>query len=296
MYRFYSKPYLSLNIRLQVLACALLILYGCSEQHSSEQHSAAKIATASANVQVLKTPMLIPKLARERTIRVYLPPDYDQSNQTYSVLYMHDGQNLFDYATSFVGEWNVDETLNRLYAERGLALIVVGIDNGAEKRINELSPWLNPDFAPAEGKEYMDFIVNVLKPYIDTRYRTNPKRNNTAIMGSSMGGLISHYAIHEYSSVFSKAGIFSPSFWFSDEVFKHTAGKQLQKDAKVYFLVGALEGSDMVSNTEKMVLQLTEQKHPKHNIVFKLVQEGIHNESFWAEEFEQAVLWLFSKP
>jgi predicted alpha/beta superfamily hydrolase len=292
---FYIKFYRNLSIGRQILVCGLLFLFGCSEQQSIEQQNTVKVTTAAANVEVLETPILIPKLSRERTIRVYLPPDYDKSSQTYSVLYMHDGQNLFDDATSFVGEWKVDETLNRLYKERGLALIVVGIDNGAEKRMNEMSPWLHQDFAPAEGKEYMDFIVNVLKPYIDKRYRTKPTRIDTAIMGSSMGGVISHYGIHEFSPVFSKAGIFSPSFWFTDEVFKHTADKPIPKDAKVYFLVGAKEGSDMVSNTQKMVLQLTEQQHPKQNIFFKQVQDGIHNESFWANEFEQAILWLFSE-
>lgn len=290
MNRPYLKSYLRLNCS-QLLVLALFILSGCSEPQNE-----VKLATAAANVEVVETPLLMPKLSRERTIRVYLPPEYVKSDTRYSVLYMHDGQNLFDDATSFVGEWKIDETLNRLYHEQGLALIVVGIDNGGDKRMNELSPWLHPDFAPAEGQEYMDFIVNVLKPYIDSRYRTNPERNNTAIMGSSMGGLISHYAIHEFPTVFSKAGIFSPSFWFSDEVFKHSANKPMPKDAKIYFLIGSQEGSDMVTNTQKMVLQLTQQEHSEQNMFYKEVQEGIHNEAFWAEEFEQAVVWMFSVP
>jgi predicted alpha/beta superfamily hydrolase len=278
-------------IRLQILACGLFLLLGCSEQ----QHD-VKMPTAAVNVQVLETPLEMSKLARDRTIRIYLPPNYENNQSRYSVLYMHDGQNLFDDATSFVGEWKIDETLNRLYAERGLAIIVVGIDNGGDRRMNEFSPWMHPDFAPAEGNQYLDFVVNDLKPYIDSHYRTNPERINTAIMGSSMGGLISHYAIHQFPFVFSKAGIFSPSFWFSEEVFKHTANKPMPKDAKVYFLVGSQEGSDMVTNTKKMVAQLTEQKHAPRNLLYREVQGGIHNESFWAEEFEQAIVWLFSEP
>ncbi|BDX04927.1 hypothetical protein MACH26_04480 [Planctobacterium marinum] len=125
-------------------------------------------------------------------------------------VFMHDAQNLFDEKTSFAGEWRVDESLNALAQEHDLQLIVVGIDNGGEHRTQELSSWDHEKYGKAEGEQYTDFIVNVLKPYIDDRYRTLPDATNTAIMGSSMGALSSHYAIHTYPEIFSKAGLFSP--------------------------------------------------------------------------------------
>ena len=191
------------------LACGLLALPAWTD----EPPAAAKPGTAQPNVHVLPTPFLIPGLNRERTVRIYLPPGYEQGTRRYPVLYMHDGQNLFDDATAYAGEWGIDETLNELAKSRGLELIVVGIDNGGAERIHELNAWDNPQFGKGEGEQYTAFIVEVLKPWIDQHYRTRPDRRHTAIMGSSMGGLISSYAISRYPQVFGKAGIFSPAYW-----------------------------------------------------------------------------------
>jgi alpha-glucosidase len=122
---------------------------------------------------------------------------------------MHDGQNLFDNATSFAGEWKVDEILDSLYTYRGFSAIVVAIYNDDKERINEYSPWKNDSLGiGGDGDKYVKFIVNTLKPFIDRHYRTLSGRENTAIMGSSMGGLISLYAALEYPDVFGNAGIF----------------------------------------------------------------------------------------
>ncbi len=188
----------------------------------------------------------MPGLDRTRQIRVYVPPGYATSGKRYPVLYMHDGQNLFDDATAYAGEWHVDETMNALSRSGKLELIVVGIDNGKEKRMTELNPWPNPRFGAAEGKQYMDFVVKVLKPLIDKQYRTKADRANTAIMGSSIGGLISHYAIVQYPEVFSKAGIFSPAYWTAGPSFDYFAAKPAAGDARLYFLMGEKEGDSMV--------------------------------------------------
>lgn len=173
------------------IVTSLLLVQGCDTEHD-------KPSTATKNVIILEKTLTIPKLNRQRRLRIYLPENYQLSKQHYPVLYMHDAQNLFDDKTAYAGEWGIDETLNRLAAENGLSLIVVGIDNGLELRMNELSPWPNQEYGVAEGEQYMDFIVNEVKPFIDKSYRTLTDKNNTAIMGSSMGGLISHYAIFEY--------------------------------------------------------------------------------------------------
>ncbi len=158
---------------------------------------------------------IIPQLNRERRIWMYLPPDYEVSNEAYPVVYMHDAQNLFDETTSYSGEWSVDETLDRLFKDKNLKLIVVGIDNGGEKRLDEYSPWKNEKYGGGEGDAYLDFVVNTLKPYIDNNFNTLKDKTNTAIIGSSMGGLISHYAALKYPEVFGKIGVYSPAFWFS---------------------------------------------------------------------------------
>lgn len=275
-----------MNVNLPVILCAVVALFGCTEQPT-------RTPSASDNVTIIQPPFTMPELDRERTIRVYTPPDYGHTNKRYPVLYMHDGQNIFDEATSFAGEWQVDESLDELFKRTGFGLIVVAIDNGGDKRMNELSPWAHPDFGAAQGKEYMAFIVDVIKPYIDTHFRSLPDRQNTGIMGSSMGGLISHYGLHAYPQIFSKVGVFSPSFWFSNQVFKHTANNRVPEATKLWFLVGSKEGPDMVDNTEKMLLQMTAQGHPAKNLHYKAVKGAEHNESFWAGEFQQAVVWMF---
>jgi hypothetical protein len=150
-------------------------------------------STAADNVHVMDDEFYMPQLDRYRRIWVYLPPDYEETEDHYPVIYMHDGQNLFDASTSFVGEWEVDETLNDLFDEGYKVPIVVGIDNGGTERINEYTPWVNPGYGGGQGNLYLEFIVETLKPHIDQYYRTLPGRDHTAIWGSSLGGLISQY-------------------------------------------------------------------------------------------------------
>lgn len=252
-----------------------------------------KVASATSNVKIIEQAFEMPGLNRNRKLRLYLPPDYEKSTKRYPVLYMHDGQNLFDDLTSFVGEWGIDESLNELYKKNEFSIIVVGVDNGAEKRMNELSPWMNSKYGVAEGKQYMEFIVNTVKPYIDNHYRTLTDRNNTAIMGSSMGGLISHYAMFEYPTIFSKAGVFSPSFWFAKEVYPFSDKRKLLDNHRLYYLMGGDEGQDTVENMDVMVASLITQGVNSESILSRTVDGGEHNERFWRSEFTKAVTWLF---
>jgi predicted alpha/beta superfamily hydrolase len=252
--------------------------------------------SAQANVSVLTEKFVIPGLQRERQIRLYLPPDYATSDKRYPVLYMHDGQNLFDAATAYAGEWGVDEIMNALARAGRLELIVVGIDNGGEKRMTELNPWTHADFGQAEGQAYMDFIVKVVKPRIDEQYRTKPDRLNTAIMGSSMGGLISHYAIAQYPDVFSKAGIFSPAYWVSGPGFDYFAKVKMPPDARLYFLMGGDEGGSQVPDVKKVFETVRANGHPAQAMSLKITPSGQHNEAFWRGEFEQAIMWMFAEP
>ena len=251
--------------------------------------------TAQANVQVL-APLAVPQLGRERTIRVYLPPGYEQSGKRYPVLYMHDGQNLFDATTSFSGEWGVDEILNELAKSKKLELIVVGIDHGGDKRVTELNAWDNTRFGKGEGKQYMDFLVETVKPYVDAHYRTLPDRMHTGVMGSSMGGLISQYAIDHYGQVFGKAGIFSPAYWLAaPDVFADIASHPPARDTKLYFYAGGKEGEEMMPDMQRAVVALRQQKFPQGNLVVRVNPEAQHNEAAWRAEFPREVEWLFKR-
>ncbi len=254
-----------------------------------------KVSTAENNVSVLYNKLIIPQLNRARRIWIYLPPDYENTTESYPVLYMHDGQNVFDALTSYAGEWGVDEALNKLYNEKGFKLIVVAIDNDGEKRLNEYSPWENLKYGNPEGSAYAEFIVNTLKPQIDKTYRTLSNRKNSAIMGSSMGGLISFYVGLKYSQVFSKVGVFSPSFWYSKRSFEFATEQHGINDLKMYFLVGTKEGANMVSNVNKMTRIMKSNGFNENNISKKIVEDAGHNEQFWRSEFEEAILWLFRK-
>lgn len=253
----------------------------------------APASTATRSVSVLTPPLVMPGLGRERTVRLYLPPDYAASTKRYPVLYMHDGQNLFDDATAYAGEWGVDETLDSLAKTRGLELIVVGVDNGGDKRMTELNPWDHARFGKGEGAQYMEFIVKVVKPMIDATYRTLPGRETTGIMGSSMGGLISHYAILQYPQVFSKAGIFSPAYWPGMAVFDMTASKPPAADARLALYMGGAEG-DAVADYDRMLAQLKAHGHPTGNTWSQFTPDAKHNEAAWRVKFGAAVQWLFA--
>lgn len=249
--------------------------------------------TAADNVHIMDSAFYMPQFDRERRIWVYLPPDYEETEDFYPVIYMHDGQNLFDAFTSYVGEWEVDETLNDLFEDGYFVPIVVGIDNGGAERANEYTPWINPNYGGGQGSLYLEFIVETLKPYIDENYRTKPGRLSTAIWGSSLGGLISQYGIMEYQEVFSKAGIYSPSYWWSDTVWTFTSEAGIQEDMKLYQMTGGLEGDVMVGYTWVMDELLKDLGLGENELSTKIVEGGEHNELLWSEDFDEAYLWLF---
>lgn len=247
----------------------------------------AQNSTASKNVSTLS--LESPQLKTTKKIWIYLPEGYStQIKKKYSVIYMQDAQNLFDAKTSFVGEWNVDEKLDSLKAP----VIVVGIEHGNEKRIDELTPFKNEKYGGGNADNYIDFIVKTVKPYIDKNYRTKPKAKNTIIMGSSLGGLVSYYGALKYPEVFGKAGVFSPSFWFSDEIFTFTE-KQSKIKTKIYFLCGDNEDENMVKDLNKMERLLdTKRCYCLHLNKTKIVKGGQHNEKLWRDGFVKAILWL----
>jgi predicted alpha/beta superfamily hydrolase len=221
----------------------ILLLFGIAEAQES-----------TTSKQVSSFTMEVPQLKTTRKIWLYLPRDYETSTKKYPVIYMHDAQNLFDAKTSFSGEWNVDEKLDSLHAQ----VIVVGIENGGEKRIDELTPYKNEKYGGGETDKYLEFIITALKPEIDKKYRTKTNAKNTTIMGSSLGGLTSYYAVLKHPEVFGKAGVFSPAFWINRNEINDLTTNSPKIKAKFYFLCGDSEGNDdsMVKDLNNIELLL----------------------------------------
>ncbi|MFL7840066.1 MAG: alpha/beta hydrolase [Candidatus Promineifilaceae bacterium] len=199
----------------------------------------------SGNIKVSRD-VHSPALNNDRDILVYLPPSYctsmsEASGKRYPVLYMHDGQNLFDPATSFAGEWGVDEVLETLAYETGLEAIVVGIPNSGRGRLDEYSPFHDPLRGGGKGNLYLSFIANRLKPLIDARFRTLPERKHTGLMGSSMGGLISLYGFFHREYIFGFAGVMSPALWFGQGAIYDYIQNAPFVPGKIYLDVGTRE-------------------------------------------------------
>lgn len=251
-------------------------------------------STAADNVIIMDDNFEMPQLGRTRRIWLYLPPDYPSSENSYPVLYMHDGQNLFDDSTSYLGEWHVDETLNTLYEQGFRVPIVVGIENGGDYRIDEYTPWPHMLYGGGDGDLYMDFIVETLKPYVDQNYRTLSGREYTGIMGSSLGGLISHYGALKYQDVFSKAGIYSPSYWFSDSVYSFTNATGRQDAMRLYLMCGGAEGQGTINDMMDMQDTLLQVGFTEDEISLTVIPGGEHNETLWSEDFGYAYKWLFA--
>ena len=228
-------------------------------------------------------------LDSKRTVIVWMPPGYKRLRNAlkrYPVLYMHDGQNLIDPNTSFAGtDWRVDETVSRLSkAKKMKDIIVVGIYNTTD-RLHEYSD-------SVKGEKYLKFIINELKPFIDSKYRTFPERENTAIMGSSMGGLISFIAGWRYDNVFSMAGCMSSSFYHNHEkVFGMiNENNGLKKNVKFYID----HGEDGLIRGQKMYVKLTELGYVIGKDMDYFYAPGAeHTESAWADRLERPLLFFF---
>lgn len=273
---------------------SLIFLFLISFSIVFGQNGNEKKSTASDNVSIIKKEFIIPNLNNiSHKVWVYLPPYYNVMSKKYPVIYMHDAQNLFDDKTSYIGEWEVDEILNKLYHKTGNGYIVVAVENGGEERINEYTPWTHPKYGGGKGAVYIDFIVNTLKPYIDSNYRTKKQAKNTALIGSSLGGLISFYGGLKYPKKFGKIGALSTSFWFSDKINEFTKEYGNLKKTQLFLLVGGKEGNGIVTDTRNMEELLLKTGFNSDNLSVKISPDGQHNEDFWNSEFLNVVTWLF---
>ncbi len=248
----------------------------------------------SPNVYIMNDEFYIPQLNRYRRIWIYLPPDYLTSDLNYPVIYMMDGQNLFDPTTAFKNEWQVDEVLDRLYNE-GIKYIVVGIENGGNNRNNEYCPYVNKEYGGGQGDLFADFIGLTLKPYIDANYRTAIEPEKNSIIGSSLGAYIALYTGIKYAIDFGNIGLFSPSFWFNNEIYNYTQENLVTFYGKIYFTAGLKESSNILAGTEAMYQLFKEGYLPEEKMRYEIIPNGDHKEIFWSAEFEKAIRF-FDQP
>ncbi|HAX02363.1 MAG: hypothetical protein A2Y45_03615 [Tenericutes bacterium GWC2_34_14] len=250
--------------------------------------------------------ILIPTENKLRTIRILLPENYDSSNQSYDVLYMHDGQNLFEDHLSFSGHaWQIDETLKKMKIKN---LIVVGIDN-SDLRLFEYAPWPGgkeaTKFTKVQvgglGSLYAYWIVHTLKPFIDKRYRTKPERSHTHIAGSSMGAYISVYIATAYPHIFQTVGSFSLSSWFNETDFlQHLDQSNLQKDQRYFISVGRYEESKEPSPVNDLYIQNSitfKDKLMSHGVcdITFILTDDSHNELSWRKIFPKFIEFINQK-
>ena len=284
---------LFMKIQISLFSCLFLLMISC-KINQPKKENIIKVEE-KGNVSILNKQFIIEGLNNiSHKVWLYLPPNYSTSKEKYPVIYMHDAQNLFDAKTSYAGEWEVDETLDKLYNKTGKGFMVVGVENGGEKRIEEYTPWKNEKYGGGKGAIYANFLVKDLKPFIDKNYRTKPTAKNTAIIGSSLGGLISFYTGLKYPKVFGKIGALSTSFWFSNKVQDFASKNGQQKNTKLYLLIGDKEGASMVPDTENMAELLIDLGFPSENLKTKVALKGTHTETFWRAEFLEVITFLYN--
>lgn len=238
--------------------------------------------------RVFSTEINSKNLNEKRKLWIYLPKNYTETTEKYPVLYMHDAQNLFDSKLSFAGEWEVDETLDSLFAK----VIIVGIEHGNQKRLEELTPYPHEKYGGGKADSYLKFAIEEVMPYINSNYRTKTDAANTWMMGSSLGGLVSFYAALQHPEIFGKVGVFSPSFWFSDQIYFLTE-KQKNISNQFYFMCGDSESKDMVPDLERMTFLLKTKISSEKQLHQHIVPGGKHHEKLWREEFREAFLWMY---
>lgn len=245
-------------------------------------------------IKVIEEAYEIPHLNATRKISALLPHDYYRTDKRYPVLYLQDGQNLFNPLAPY-GDWAIDKSMAKL-AEQGFGdLIIIAVDHGEEERISEYLPYYHPRFGEGKGKFYIQFMIEKLIPYINKNYRTLTDFEHTGIGGSSMGGLISLHAGLNNPRVFGKMMIFSPSLWISKMIFDHTQTFKPLEESKIYLYAGGKESIEHLPNAQKLGSIIKEKMVDGYHIDFhfSINDEGSHAEIYWRREFPKAVKWLF---
>jgi predicted alpha/beta superfamily hydrolase len=230
-----------------------------------------------------------PQLRNRRAIDVYLPDGYAETHHRHPVVYLQDGQNLSDPAIAFGGNtWRLEGGLPWVY-ERGRHPIVVGVHNMGEARLGEYSPFPDRRHGGGKGDRYVRFLIDTVKPRIDSAYRTLRGRDSTVIGGSSMGGLISLYAFFRRPSPFGGAIVMSPSIWFGQREVLRFVDRARQTRGRVYLDVGTAEGEDTLRDARALARLLRANGFTRDTFKYVEAQGHQHREADWAERFPPAL-------
>lgn len=245
-------------------------------------------------IAIVDQDLAIPEAIGTRRIAALLPYNYYETDRHYPVLYLQDGQNLFDDYAPY-GNWAVDKRLAQLQAEGQGDIIIVAIDHAMDKRIVEFTPSnTTTRFGAGQGRKYARFLAEELKPYIDRNFRTKKDYDHTGIGGSSMGGLISIYAGMMYPKVFGRLMVFSPSLWVTPNIRFQLVHFHEPHTGRVYLYGGKKESANMIPNLKKLQQAIAEKAgEEKPSFHLSIDPEGEHNEARWGLEFPKAIRWLF---
>lgn len=230
---------------------------------------------------------------------VALPPGYGEADIRYPVVYMHDGQNLFDRATSFAGDWGLVTTLNEL--AHAVRPIVVGIPNRGRRRRSEYNPFR--DFLHGSGggggggDQYLAYLVETVKPRMDAAFRTRPERTHTVIAGSSLGGLISLYALYRHADIFGAASVQSPALWVARRaIFRYLERHRIPSTAggaRIHLDVGTEEGAETLADARRLRDFLLDAGYVEGRDLSYVEEVGAgHTEAAWGRRFREALPFL----
>lgn len=234
----------------------------------------------------------IPQLNKTRKIWALLPHDYDSTEERYPVMYLHDAQNLFNEEAQY-GNWEIDKKLAVMSEYKIGKIIIIAIEHAEEERLKEYNVG-KTILGKGQGKKYIRFVTETLKPFVDTNFRTKTERQHTGIGGSSMGGLVSIFSGLRYPEVYGKLMIFSPSLWVVPKL-KIDSDLTNTDDTKIYLYAGGDESETMIEHVQifKDNAISSEFVKDKMKINLSINMQGKHNETYWSDEFPKAIEWLF---
>ncbi|MEW6277047.1 MAG: alpha/beta hydrolase-fold protein [Candidatus Eremiobacterota bacterium] len=244
-------------------------------------------------------------LGNRRDVWVYLPPGYaDHPDKRYPVLYVHDGQNVFDRSTAAFGvEWGLDETAERLIRDGRLPELIIVAAANTPGRLDEYSPCPDPQHGGGGADRYGRFLVEELKPFVDGTYRTSRDAADTGVLGSSLGGLVSLHLGWTYPHVFGLVGALSPSLWWaSGQALEGIASRPEGGPGKLWLDAGHREGSDrdgngvadMVDDARELAARLHQGGFTREkDLHYREFRDGAHNEASWGARAGEVLQALF---
>lgn len=244
-------------------------------------------------VKLISEEFEIPQLNKTRRVWALLPYDYESSNESYPVLYLQDAQNLFNEKAQY-GNWEIDKKLAVMSEYNIGKIIIIAVEHAEKERILEYNVG-NTVLGNGQGKKYIRFLTDTLKPFVDDNFRTKPERENTGIGGSSMGGLVSIFSGIMYPEVFGKLMIFSPSLWVVPKIKLSFLDMDEPQDTRIYLYAGGDESATMIDHVKNFKKRLLKKDSlsDKMKIRLSINMEGKHNERYWSDEFPKAIEWLF---